>query len=251
MAKLMKILMQSKSPMYHAVGNHELYNFDWTGLRRVLNIPGKSTVAEEHFYFSFSPMPGWIFLMLNPYEVSLMQERSTEGYREAERLMRKHNPNDVVDGQGNVNYFSGLEGEQQRFVPFNGGFGARQLDWLRQQLKAAASQGDKVVILNHIPLFHEAASWKTVSYDCIEALEVLHEEGASCVVAVFAGHSHKGGYAVDGAGLHHVTVQAPLTHGMSFGCVDVFEDRLELIGQGALPSRTLTFPARVTARARL
>ena len=101
------------------------------------------------------------------------------------------------------------------------------------------------MLTSHTQRSHEAASWKTVSYDCVDALGILHGEGASCVVAVFAGHSHKGGYAIDHRGLHHVTVESPLTHGLSFGHVDVFEDRLELVGQGALPSRTLAFPPGV------
>ena len=181
--------------------------------------------------------------MLNPYEVSLMQSKDSEGYMEAVRLMKKHNPNDVISGQGNVNYFEGLEGNQMRFVPFNGGYGRTQLNWLREVVSEAREKGDRVVVLNHIPLHHEAASWKTVSYDCDQALQILHKEGAGCVVAVFAGHSHSGGYSVDEEGLHHITVESPMTNGVSFAYAEVYPDRIEIIGQGAVPSRTLCFPS--------
>ena len=42
------------------------------------------------------------------------------------------------------------------------------------------------------------------------------------------GHNHRGGYARDSEGLHHVTLESPLTHAESFGYVDVFDDRLEV-----------------------
>ena len=41
-------------------------------------------------------------------------------------------------------------------------------------------------------------------------------------------------------GIHHVTLEAPLTHGVSYGTVEVYKDRLELKGQGNM--RTCTMP---------
>lgn len=64
------------------------------------------------------------------------------------------------------------------------------------------------------------------------------------MVAVFAGHLHGGGYALDGEGIHHVTVESPLTHDEAFGYVDVFADRLELVGSVCTKApRALPFPA--------
>ena len=40
------------------------------------------------------------------------------------------------------------------------------------------------------------------------------------VVAVFAGHLHRGGYAVDALGVHHVPVQSPLNFDECFGWCD-------------------------------
>ncbi len=69
---------------------------------------------------------------------------------------------------------------------------------------------------------------------------------------MIAGHNHRGGYARDSEGMHHVTLQSPLTHAESFGYIDVFDDRLEVVGGGgAIPSRALPFPPlhRVSPRA--
>ena len=99
----------------------------------------------------------------------------------------------------------------------------------------------------------------------------LQAEGGGRVVAVLAGHLHRGGYAADESGIHHVTLQSPLNYRDSFGHVDVrapragrrqglvqdtsmtrprpvqvHADRLELIGApgGEFISRTLPFPAK-------
>jgi len=247
MAAVLEELQKMNAPMYHAIGNHELYNFSYTELQERLNRNGGAVAEGGKFYFAFEPFEGWTVVMLNSYEVSIMNPQDSEGYREAERILRKHNPNDVIGGEGNVNFFEGLSGESLRYVPFNGGCGETQLQWLRETLSHARTRGNKVVVLTHVPIYHGASSWRTVTYDCKECLQVLHKEGQGAVVAVFAGHNHKGGYAVDECGIHHVTVQSPLTHGEAFGHVEAYDDRLELIGQGALPSRTLRFakPARL------
>ena len=52
--------------------------------------------------FATRPAEGWTVLMLNAYEVSVMQDKGLEGYQEAARLMREYNPNDVLNSQGQV-----------------------------------------------------------------------------------------------------------------------------------------------------
>ena len=146
-----------------------------------------------------------------------MQDKSLEGYQEAARLMREYNPNDVLGKEGQVNFFAGLSGRKMRYVPFNGGVGAKQLVWLRREVVAARERGDRVVVLTHLPMYAPAASERTLMYDCDEVMKILHEDGFGSVVAVFAGHLHRGGYAVDDEGVHHVTVRSPLSFNDCFG----------------------------------
>jgi manganese-dependent ADP-ribose/CDP-alcohol diphosphatase len=164
-----------------------------------------------------------------------------------------------------------------RYAPFNGGIGAAGLAWARREVVAARERGDRIIVLSHIPIHAAAASHRTVLFDGDElkkvrrhsstqllravlptpdpvrcAAQLLHEEGCGRVVAVFAGHNHRGGYACDSEGMHHVTLESPLTHEQSFGYIDVFGDRLEVAGGGgAIPSRSLRFPPlhRVSPRA--
>jgi manganese-dependent ADP-ribose/CDP-alcohol diphosphatase len=154
--------------------------------------------------------------------------------------LKKENPNDVLSG-GNVNFFAGLSGPNLRFVPFNGGFGAAQLQWLRKTINESKAAAERVIIMTHVPIHPDAANVRAIAFDYDVLLSMLHTEGRGVVAAVFAGHFHRGGFATDDAGIHHVTVEAPLTHGLSFGDVHVYGDRLELAGSGALPSRSLPF----------
>lgn len=158
-------------------------------------------------------------------------------------------------------------------------------------------------VCSHLPLLAAAASPRTLMYDADHVLAVLHgrsDAGAeaaeaaaatprrapSCVVAVFAGHMHRGGcamcsffftfgpppsphrshahllhqyitltyyitrYAADALGVHHVTLPSPLNFDECFGHCDVFADRLEVIGALGCP-RELRFPPCPPATAAL
>ena len=196
------------------------------------------------FYYCWQPVEGWTFIMLNPYAVSIEQPKGLPGYEAAAVVLAEHNPDcwkAVQSGSNGVDYFAGLEEPQQRYVPFNGGLGEAQLEWLTREVRAARMRSDRIVVLSHLPMYQPAASAKTLMYDSDAALRVLHDEGAGHVVAVLAGHLHRGGYAVDERGVHHVTVQSPLNFEQCFGHVDVHQDRLELVGRGEMVSRTLKF----------
>lgn len=189
--------------------------------------------------------------MLNAYAVSLEQDPSLPGYAEALETLRKHNPQcaaAIVAGRTPGNFFAGLTDEASyRYVPFNGGLGAEQLAWLRAELRRAVGRGDRLVLFSHVPIHAEASSSRTLVYDADEVLQLLHDEGAGHVVAVIAGHLHRGGYARDDAGIHHITLPSPLNFDECYGHVDIYEDRLELAGYEHAPSmstfsRALPFP---------
>ena len=236
-ALVMNTLRSSGIPTVHAVGNHELYNFDWDELRILFN---ESTlghrISDKEFYFSFTPFDGWTCIMLNPYKISMMQKEDEWGYQEAHRILKRHNKN--FQTQGTVNFFEGLEGLEQRFVPFNGGFGEEQLRWLKHTLEAAEKQGNRVMIFTHTPIFEGAASARNLAFDYDRALSVIHNSKA--VKVVMAGHYHRGGYAQDECGVHHVTIQSPLTHGHCFALVEVYKDKIECVGRGKQRSYTLS-----------
>jgi manganese-dependent ADP-ribose/CDP-alcohol diphosphatase len=81
---------------------------------------------------------------------------SSDGFRQACQLLSEHNPKCfemIMNGVTQGDFFTGLErDEDMRFVPFNGGLGESQLQWLREELRTAKSRGDRIVVMSHVPM---------------------------------------------------------------------------------------------------
>lgn len=118
-----------------------------------------------------------------------------------------------------------------------GRIGPQQLDWLRGTLARAQRQGERVLLFCHYAVATEAAAHHRLNdREPIEAIL----GSTRCVVAYVAGHDHEGGYAQK-AGVHHITIQGMVEASPqnAYAIVHVYQDRLELEGVGAVPSRKL------------
>ena len=92
-------------------------------------------------YYSFSPHPGFLFIMLDTYGKSMLgYEPGSPEFKESEAFLKSMNPNE------DLNDPSGLEGVAQRMCKFNGAVDDFQLIWLNDCLRAAAERGQKVVV---------------------------------------------------------------------------------------------------------
>lgn len=245
--QVQRIWAHCHTPVYHAIGNHELYNFTWEELSLYLNSEvnesgGRQIISDQStglFYHSFSPAIGWRFIILNSYEDNMILPRSEESLQRIKALLFSKNEN--LQKTTPVNFFEGLSRENQRFVPFNGGFGQVQLQWLKEILAQAQHNNERCLVVSHLPCFTEAASPKNVAFDADDLRSILNTYSEQ-VVAYFAGHRHGGGYAQDQeSGIHHLTIQAPLTHGLCASTVKVYPNYLELEGLGKQRSYTLKF----------
>ena len=137
--RAMRELRRLRAPVLHLIGNHELYNFQRDGLSSRLD-------GAKPFY-AFVPAAGHRILVLGSYQEATLGWPEGDPRRErALRTLREHNPNDVSGGD----WFRGLTGPGRRWVPFNGGLGAEQLAWLRQELRAARREGERVIVLSHV-----------------------------------------------------------------------------------------------------
>lgn len=238
--RVLKIWDQYSSTVYHAIGNHELYNFTWAELRLKLNtqrVQCTHQVATQEFYYSFTPYPGWRVIILNSYEDNVIKPKSEQSRLYTERLLKENNHN--FGAKAPFNFFEGVPIEKQRYVPFNGGFGEKQLAWLKVELATMKERGEVGVIASHLPCFAPAASFKNIAFDA-DSLHTLIGSYAEQVWAYFAGHRHGGGYGQDHHGIHHVTIQSPLTHGICATTVEVYDDLLKVCGIGAHRSYHLT-----------
>ncbi|KAJ4938873.1 hypothetical protein JOQ06_028339 [Pogonophryne albipinna] len=230
--------------VHHVWGNHEFYNFSRSALLRSrLNssaLHRDRDLSGDVYAYSFSPAPGFTFVVLDAYDVSLLgREPSSEQYGQAMDLIKLYNNND------DLNCPPVLEGLQQRFTMFNGGFGQEQLDWLHALLTASDDKRDRVTIVSHIPVHPGSTDPICLAWNYEELLAVIRAH--SSVVCYMAGHSHDGGYCQDkDTGVHHVTIDGVIEtppDSDAFSTVSVYADRMVLKGEGRVEDRVFLFPS--------
>ncbi|XP_012989219.1 manganese-dependent ADP-ribose/CDP-alcohol diphosphatase isoform X2 [Esox lucius] len=167
---VMKEFDSSPAEVHHVWGNHEFYNFSRdTLLRSVLNSSvdfdsgGGLPSTGDIYAYHFSPAPGYRFILLDAYDVSLLgREESSVQYHQAITLLKAHNKNE------DLNHPPALTGLEKRFVKFNGGFSQDQLDWLEGVLSSADHKLERVTIVSESS--YEAISLSTPALQILSAL---------------------------------------------------------------------------------
>lgn len=225
---VMQVESKSSARWFHTLGNHEYYNFSREEIRcGAFLVPDtasdgfnrSSSVSPSGsgptLYYSFCPRPGFRCIVLDGYEMSTIGSLTSELKAKAEALLCAKNHAYSV---GDSDWFATLSVENWRYVPFNGGVSAGQIEWMETELREAVSLGEKCIVFCHMPLIGKAASEKNVVWNCEEVLDALHrssrmdgDDYRSAVVAVVSGHAHDGGYFRDpSSGIHHIVPPAPV-----------------------------------------
>nr|XP_046233204.1 manganese-dependent ADP-ribose/CDP-alcohol diphosphatase [Scatophagus argus] len=233
--------------VHHVWGNHEFYNFSRSELlSSKLNSslltdrnPSTARAGGDIYAYRFSPFPGFTFVVLDAYDVSLLgREESSEQYTDAMNLITQHNNNE------DLNCPPVFEGPQQRFTKFNGGFSKDQLEWLDCVLCLADDKREKVTIVSHLPVHPNSTDYICLAWNFSELLAIIRSH--SSVVCFMAGHDHDGGYHLDmETGVHHLTLEGVIEtppDSNAFGTVSVYEDRMVLKGNGRTADRVFLFP---------
>lgn len=237
---------RSKGGDWHfPLGNHDYYCFSREDLiTNVIPPLHRCEVKRDALYYSFSPHPGFTFVVLDGYDISVIGSSSDDHHSTATEYLSV-NPNIVA---GRDDFFHELEEDLHRYVPYNGAIGQQQLKWLHNTLQASMEKNHKCIVLCHMPVYRPASSAKNLLWNAEEVLSLLQRYPN--VVAYLAGHDHTGGYACDTAGIHHIVPPAPLECAegeVAYGRMNVTEDRLELIWRGRLPRQgewPTSFPFR-------
>lgn len=221
-------------PFFHVIGNHCLYNLPRETLYQLLNI---TPSAGGSSYYDFCPSESFRFVMLDGYDISAIGWPNDHPHTQlGNSILNERNPNE------DKNSPLGMHGTLKRFVKFNGGIGEDQIVWLKSKLQEASRLGQKVVICCHLPIHPDCAHSDALLWNFDKVLEVLHSY--SCVVACLSGHVHTGCHVVDSHGIHHRVLEAvlecpPGTN--AFGHVDVYSDRLALVGSSNMKSTEMHF----------
>ncbi|WFU09853.1 metallophosphoesterase [Rhizobium sp. CB3090] len=107
--------------------------------------------------------------------------------------------------------------------------------WLAAKLGDAKVAGEKVVVMNHYPIFPENSH---NAFDSERMLMLLAEHDH--VVAYLCGHNHAGNFGVaDGTYFINFKGMVDTEDSNSYAIVSIYEDRLEIEGFGREESRVL------------
>jgi len=210
---VMNILDSSKLKIYHIAGNHD-YSVDSRYKKKlpVLKPDAKGYYSIVHGNFRF--------IFLNGNEISTYSSNNKKKLKKAEELLT-----------------SLKTGNEINALDWNGGFSEVQIAWLKNELDASNSAGEKAFLLCHFPLVPENAH-NLLNYK--EVLTLL--EKYQNIIAWFNGHNHAGNYGNFNM-IHFVNfkgmVDTESTN--SFAIVDVYKNKLWIRGSGREKSQILAY----------
>lgn len=210
---VLPVYAKLNAPPRFVLGNHDFL----VGKSRLTGVPGRVGLSRAYYDFGAA---GHRFIVVDGTEISLFANRPKS-------------PNYVLAEERLSAMQAGSELNAQ---PWNGGMSDEQFSWLEAALERAQAAGERTLIFGHFPMhpFGEHAMWGA---DRFTALVTRYPN----VLAYFNGHDHVGNYGELG-GKHFVNFRGMVEseHDNAFARVDVFLDRIEILGQGVEPSRVLT-----------
>ncbi|NYJ15048.1 3',5'-cyclic AMP phosphodiesterase CpdA [Rhizobium leguminosarum] len=171
-------------------------------------------------YYSFR-RHGWRFVVLDGNEISTFAPPEGHPHRALAAKM-------LADLQ---------ERGERNAHPWNGALSDEQFAWLADEIASAAAAGEKVIVMNHYPVY-PAGEHDMWDCDHIVALLAAHDN----VVAYLNGHNHAGNYGKVGA-CHFVNFKGVVDTETenAFAIVELHADRIEIRGFGREESRTLVY----------
>jgi manganese-dependent ADP-ribose/CDP-alcohol diphosphatase len=210
---ILDIMDSSGMKIYHVAGNHD-YSVDQRFKKR---LPVLTPSKEGYYSFVYNKFR---FICLNGNELSTYISNNKTSMEEAQNNLK------IMKEKGEINA-----------VDWNGGLSKRQIKWFIGELDEAVAEGEKVFIICHFPLapdnVHNLLNYK-------EVLPLL--ENYTNIIAWFNGHNHAGNY-INFKSIHFFTFKGMVEteSDNSFARVDVYEDRLGIIGYGMENSRILYY----------
>lgn len=109
------------------------------------------------------------------------------------------------------------------------GIGSQQMDWLENEITAARTANQKVIVMSHHPLYFPIPG--ITMYNNSEVAEIL-EKNSDLVKAHFSGHQHLGGYGQQN-GVHYMIFKGMVeTLENRFSIVEIYQDRIVIDGFG-------------------
>jgi hypothetical protein len=211
---LAPIVAGLKSPLRHALGNHD---FDVPDDLKA-KVPGK--LGLEKGYYSFR-RDGFRFVVIDTTDFSVYRHgkddpRTATAHAELKRLEAAKTP---------------------AAQTWNSRPSDEQIAWIELELLAATAANESVLLFGHHPVIPNDghSAWNSPA---LERLFRAHP----CAKLYINGHDHAGGYAT-AKGFHYLTLDGMLNtkDENAFASADLYPDRLEVTGFGRQESYALRF----------
>ncbi len=210
---ILPLFNQMKAPVYHVLGNHDYEVKD----EKKAEVSSKIGIER---YYDFS-LNGWRFIVLDGNEISTFANLpATSEYENAEKLLKSMELAQKI----NANFW-------------NGGVGEKQMAWLRSTLSKAEKENERSIIFCHYPLYPPN---KHNLLNTEEMLSLI--KNYKGVKMWLNGHNHDGNYGLFW-GVHFLNVKG-MVEGQAdlvFSVVQLYENRIKVVGFGNEISATLTF----------
>lgn len=213
---ILPVCEQSQAPFLHVLGNHD---FKGVGDEHLDPTEVISKLGLKNPYYS-KQVNGYRFIILDTNEEGLVEAvRGTKAWKEGQKVL------DEYKQTGRVNA-----------VSWNGRISAKQHDWLRKELQAAADANEKCVIFSHHGLFPKHRENMLNDEEMLAELKDIPH-----LKAYINGHNHDGNYGQAGH-LHCLNVRGMVdTDQNAYALAHVYDDKIEIEGFGREPSRVLQF----------
>lgn len=169
-------------------------------------------------YYGFA-RHGWRFVVLNGNEISTFAPPEGQPYRALADVRLAE-----LRAEAAINAH-----------PWNAALSDEQFAWLSDEIQAAKVAGERVIVMNHYPVYppNEHDAW---DHDRIIALLTAYDH----VAAYFSGHNHVGNYGeIDGRHFVNFKGMVDTENDNTFAIVEVWQDRIEIRGFGREENRTL------------
>jgi manganese-dependent ADP-ribose/CDP-alcohol diphosphatase len=198
---------------YHCLGNHDFSVEPKYKRRLPLPMPDKSG------YYSFIH-GGFRFIVLNGNEMSIYASTNKAVISKAEKYIEE------LKAEGLINA-----------LDWNGGIGAKQLEWLNSQLVEATAKNEKVFIFCHFPTFPENIH-NLLNYREVNAILGNYHN----IITWFAGHNHMGNYGNFNM-THFVTLKGMVEteNTNAWSVVEVYRNKIWIKGSGRERSQILAY----------
>lgn len=206
------IYKRIKTKRYHVLGNHDFSVAD----ELKASVPKRLEMSRRYYDFS---VENWRFVVLDGNDISFhAYPEGSDEHRKAQTYYRSLNT---------------------KSPDWNGALGLTQLTWLDQILSQADIHNQQVVLFCHFPIYPPNVHnlWNSESL-----LNII--DGRPSMVAYINGHNHAGHYG-ERKGKHFLTLHGMVdTETTAYSIIEVYRQRLEVIGVGRQPSLSLKLLAK-------